>query len=75
VNVETKQQSKQWMHKCSPNKPKKFKQTSACQQADGSSFMRQERSADGGIQVTSDHNNIRSVLQNAEKTACSHSEQ
>jgi hypothetical protein len=29
VNVETKQQSKQWMHTHSPNKPKKFKQTSA----------------------------------------------
>jgi hypothetical protein len=27
VNVETKEQSKQWMHTHSPNKPKKFKQT------------------------------------------------
>jgi uncharacterized damage-inducible protein DinB len=27
VNVETKQQSKQWMHTHSPNKPRKFKQT------------------------------------------------
>jgi hypothetical protein len=26
VNAETKQQSKQWMHIHSPNKPKKFKQ-------------------------------------------------
>jgi hypothetical protein len=26
MNVETKEQSKQWMHKHSPNKPKKFKQ-------------------------------------------------
>jgi type IV secretory pathway VirD2 relaxase len=25
VNVETKEQSKQWMHTHSPNKPKKFK--------------------------------------------------
>jgi hypothetical protein len=31
MNVETKEQSKQWMHTHSPNKPKKFKQTSACQ--------------------------------------------
>jgi hypothetical protein len=29
VNVETKDQSKQWMHTHSPNKPKKFKQMSA----------------------------------------------
>jgi hypothetical protein len=29
VNVETKGQSRQWIHTHSPNKPKKFKQTSA----------------------------------------------
>jgi hypothetical protein len=29
VNVETKEHPKQWMHTHSPNKPKKFKQTSA----------------------------------------------
>jgi hypothetical protein len=28
VNVETKEQSKQWMHTHSPDKPKQFKQTS-----------------------------------------------
>jgi hypothetical protein len=28
VNVETKEQSKHWMHTHSPNKPRKFKQTS-----------------------------------------------
>jgi hypothetical protein len=27
VNVETEEQSKQWMHTHSPNKPKMFKQT------------------------------------------------
>jgi hypothetical protein len=27
MNVEAKEQSKQWMHMHSPNKPKKFKQT------------------------------------------------
>jgi acyl-CoA thioesterase len=27
VNVETKEQSKQWMHTHSPKKPKKFKET------------------------------------------------
>jgi hypothetical protein len=36
MNVETKEQSKQWMHAHSPDKPKKFKQMlSACQKADG----------------------------------------
>jgi hypothetical protein len=36
MNIETKEQSRQWMHTHSPNKPKKFKQTlSACQKADG----------------------------------------
>jgi hypothetical protein len=29
VNAETKEQTKQWMHTHSPNKSKKFKQTSA----------------------------------------------
>jgi hypothetical protein len=38
-----KKQSKQWMHTHSPNKPKKFKQTSACQKADGNCFLGQER--------------------------------
>jgi hypothetical protein len=49
VNVETKEQSKQWMHTHSPIKQKKFKQTlSACQKADGNCFLGQEKSADGG---------------------------
>jgi hypothetical protein len=51
VNVETKEQSKQWMHTHSPNKPKNFKQMlSACQKADGNCFLGQEKSVDGGIQ-------------------------
>jgi hypothetical protein len=29
LNVETKEQPKQWIHTHSPNKPKHFKQTSA----------------------------------------------
>jgi hypothetical protein len=69
VNVETKKQSKQWMHTHSPNKPKKFKQTSACQKADGVFFMRKERSADGGIHAARDHSNIRSLLRNTKKAA------
>jgi hypothetical protein len=61
VNVETKEQSKQWMHTYSPNKLKKFKQTFACQKADDNCFLRQERSADCGIHATRDHNDVRSV--------------
>jgi hypothetical protein len=62
VIVETKELSKQWMHTHSPNKQKKFKQMlSACQKAGGSCFLGKERSADGGIHATRDHN-VRSVL-------------
>jgi hypothetical protein len=56
------------MHTHSPNKPKKFKQTLfACQKAEGSCFLGQERSANGGIHATRDHDNFRSVLQNKKK--------
>jgi hypothetical protein len=48
VNVQTREQSKQWIHTHSPKKPKKFKQTSsASKKADGNCFLRQERSVDG----------------------------
>jgi hypothetical protein len=43
MNVQTKELSKQWMRTHSPNKPKKFKQTSACQKADGSCFLGQKK--------------------------------
>jgi hypothetical protein len=36
VNVQTKEQSKQWMHTHSPNKSKKYKQ-----EGDGNSFLGQ----------------------------------
>jgi histone-lysine N-methyltransferase SETMAR len=63
VNVEAKEQSMQWMHAHSPNKPAKFKQTLfACQKA-GQLFW----SADDGIHATRDHNNVRLVLRNAKK--------
>jgi hypothetical protein len=67
VNVETKEQSKQWMHTHSPNK---FKQTSTCQKADDKYVLVQERSADGGIHATRDHSNVRSVLRNTKKNLC-----
>jgi hypothetical protein len=51
------------MHTHSPNKLKQFKQTSGRQKADGNCFLEQERSADGGIHATRDHDNVRCVLQ------------
>jgi hypothetical protein len=66
--VETKKQSKQWMHMHSPNKLKKFTQTSACQKAYRNRFMGEEKSADGEIHATRDHNNFRSVLLNTKTT-------
>jgi hypothetical protein len=42
VNVETKEQPKQWLHTHSPDKPKKFKETfSACQKAYGNKSARE----------------------------------
>jgi hypothetical protein len=69
VNAGTKEQSKK-MHTHSPNMLKKFKlPLSACQKADGNCFLGQERSADGEIHETGDHNNVTSVLQNTKKIA------
>jgi hypothetical protein len=68
VNVQTRGQSKQWMHTHSPNMSKKFKRTSACQKADDNCFLGQERNADGGIHATRNHNNVRSVLRNTKKS-------
>jgi hypothetical protein len=68
VNIEINEQSEQWLHTHSPNKLKKFRQTSAFQKADGICFLGQERSAYGGIHATWDHNNVRGVLQNTKRT-------
>jgi transposase len=51
----------------SPNKPRKFKRTSACQKANDNGFLGQEMSADGGIHATRDHNNVTNVLRNTKK--------
>jgi hypothetical protein len=51
------------MHTHAPNK---LKLLSAHQKADGSCFLKQERSADGGIH-TRDNSNARSILQNTKK--------
>jgi hypothetical protein len=43
VNVESKEQSTQWVYTHSPNKPKMFKQTlSPCQKADGTCFWKRK---------------------------------
>ena len=39
VNAETKEQSKEWMHTHSPNKPKKFKQTLSNKKNDDYSIL------------------------------------
>jgi hypothetical protein len=60
MNVETKQQSGQWMHTHSPNKLKKVS-INVCQKADGDYFLCQERGANGKIHATRDHN-VKRVL-------------
>jgi transposase len=64
VNVGTKEQSKQWMHTHSPNKPIKCKQMSARKRMATVFWDRK-----GGIHATRDHNNVKSVLWNTKKTA------
>jgi uncharacterized damage-inducible protein DinB len=54
MNVEIKEQSKQSIHSHSPNKPKKFKQTSA----------RKSMVSDGEIPATRDYSNVKSVWLN-----------
>jgi hypothetical protein len=68
LNVETKERSKQWMHIFSPGKLRKFKLTLfACQKANGSRFLWEERSSDVRIHPTRDHNSVASVLLNTKK--------
>jgi hypothetical protein len=63
VNVEAKEESNQWIHTPSSNKPKKFKRTlSARKLIDGNCFQEHKRSADVGIHATRDRNNATSVL-------------
>jgi hypothetical protein len=68
VNVETKEQSQQWMHTHSPKEPK-YVSTNVCQKADGNCFLGQKRNINGGIHATRDHNNLRSELRNTKNTA------
>ena len=60
-NLETKEQSKQWMHTDSPSKPKKFKQTLSKRKT-MASFLRPKRSVVGGLYAAGDNNNKGSLL-------------
>jgi hypothetical protein len=64
VNVETKEQSMQWMHTYSPNTPKKFKQTSA-RKLMATVFW--DRKGMDEIHATRDRSNFMSVLRNTKK--------
>jgi hypothetical protein len=52
VNVESEEQSKQWMHAHSPNKHKKFKQTLFARKLMATVFWNMKTSADSGIHAT-----------------------
>jgi hypothetical protein len=72
VNVETKEQAKQWMHTHLPNKPKSINKCLPFRKLMATVFWDrtgQERSADGGIRATRDDSNVRSILQNNKKIA------
>jgi hypothetical protein len=58
------------MHTHLTSRLKKFKQMlSACQKADGNSFLGQEKSADCGIHATREYNNVRRILRNTRNSA------
>jgi hypothetical protein len=63
LNVETKEQSKQWMHTHSQNEPKILNQHCLpARKLIAAVFWDGKGAADGGFYATGDHNNIRSVL-------------
>jgi hypothetical protein len=62
VNVQTKEKTQQWTQTYSSNKPRMFKEMSACQKPSGNSFQGQEGSADDGIHATRNNKNVRIVL-------------
>jgi hypothetical protein len=74
VNIETKEQSKQWMHTRSPYKLKKYKKTPGRKLMENV-FWDRKGELMVGIHAKRDHNSIRSVLRNTKQTALGHSEQ
>jgi hypothetical protein len=65
VNVETKEQSKQWMHTHSQNKPKKLKQTLSARKLMATVFW--DRKGMLMVEFMQEPNNVRSVLRNTKK--------
>jgi hypothetical protein len=65
VNDETKEQSKWWMQTHSPRKPRKLKRCLPAGKLMAIVFW-DRKSADVGI-CARDHNNVKSVMQNAKK--------
>jgi hypothetical protein len=75
VNVETKEQSMQWMHIHSPNKQKTFKQMSSATKLMAAVFWDRKGLLMVKFMQLRDHNNVRSILQSTKNTAYGHSEQ
>jgi hypothetical protein len=69
MNVETKEQSEQWMHTHLPNMPKKFKQMLSARKLMTTIFWVRKGVLMVEFMATRDHNNITSVLRNTKKTA------
>jgi hypothetical protein len=71
VNVETREQSNQWMHTHSPKKPKKIKNRLSARNLVEPAFFFIRK---GVLMVELMHNNVKSVLRSTKKTACGHLE-
>jgi hypothetical protein len=63
MNAEIKEQSKQWMHAHSPNKPENYKQMLSARKLLAAVFW-DKRSTNGEFRAARDHKNVRSVLRN-----------
>jgi hypothetical protein len=63
VKVETKKQSKHWMHTHPTNKSKEFKQSFSARELMANIFWGRS-SADCGLHAINDYNNVRSILRN-----------
>jgi hypothetical protein len=62
VNVETKEQSRQWMHTHSTNKPRKLKKSLANRKLMATVFWDRKRSAVVRVYGTWNHDYIRNIL-------------
>jgi hypothetical protein len=69
VNVETKEQSKRWMHTHSPNTPKQFKQILSVRKLMAALFWESEGVLMVQFMQQGTDSNARSVLRNTKRTA------